>query len=170
MGVHAAETHKERIVCKVACNIALERPLGEIGALLCGVAGDVDPRIAACTVFHAARPAGQPAVFSRRIAVQPELHALNQAVLVPYRNEEPICTCQRPCSVLCIKTGQSVQFMIALEHGCQQTPFGFRFRHGLIAVAGNDRIRESSFMEIFSVPVGERQEGQHFRIGRMALL
>ena len=54
MGVHAAETHKERIVCEVARNIALERPLGEIGALLRRVAGDVDPRIAACTVFHAA--------------------------------------------------------------------------------------------------------------------
>ena len=53
-GVHAAETHKERVICKVACNIALERPLGEIGALLRGVAGDVYPRIAACTVFHAA--------------------------------------------------------------------------------------------------------------------
>ena len=25
-------------------------------------------------------------------------------------------------------------------------------------------------MEVFSVPVGERQEGQHFRIGRMTLL
>ena len=105
VGVHAAETHKERIVCKVACNIALERPLGEIGALLRGVAGDVDPRIAACTVFHAARPAGQPAVFSRRIAVQPDLHTLDQAVLVPYRNEESIRTCQRPCPVLCVKTG-----------------------------------------------------------------
>ena len=54
VGVHAAETHKERIVCKVACNIALKRPLGEIGALLCGVSGDVNPRIAAGAVFHAA--------------------------------------------------------------------------------------------------------------------
>ena len=43
MGVHAAEAHKERVICKIACNIALERPLGEIGALLCHVAGDVDP-------------------------------------------------------------------------------------------------------------------------------
>ena len=60
--------------------------------------------------------------------------------------------------------------MIARKKRCQQASFGFRFRHGLIAVAGNDLIRESSFMEIVSVPVGERQEGQHFRIGRMTLL
>ena len=43
VGVHAAETHKERVICKIACNIALERPLGEIGTLLCGVSGDVNP-------------------------------------------------------------------------------------------------------------------------------
>ena len=43
VGVHAAETHKERVICKIACNIALERPLGEIGTLLRRVSGDVDP-------------------------------------------------------------------------------------------------------------------------------
>ena len=105
VGVHAAETHKERIVCKVACNIALERPLGEIGALLRGVAGDVYPRIAAGPVFHAARPAGQPAVFSRRVVVQSDLHTLNETILVPHRNEEAIRACQRPCPVLCVKAG-----------------------------------------------------------------
>ena len=55
MGVHAAETHKERVICKIACNIALERPLGEIGALLCGVSGDVNPRI-----YSQPRPVSTP--------------------------------------------------------------------------------------------------------------
>ena len=32
----------------------LERSLGEIGALLRGISGDVNPRIAASSVFHAA--------------------------------------------------------------------------------------------------------------------
>ena len=158
MGVHAAETHKERIVCKIARNVTLERSLGEIGTLLRRVAGDVDPRIAAGPVFHAARPAGQPAVFSRRVVIQPNLHALDQAVLVPYRNKKAIRTCQRPCSVFCIKAGQSVQFMIAPEKCCQQASFGFRFRHGLIAVPLDDFVRKSTFMEVFSVPVGERQK------------
>ena len=54
MGIYAAETHKKRVICKIACNVALERPLGEIGALLRDVAGDVNPRIAAGAVFHAA--------------------------------------------------------------------------------------------------------------------
>ena len=51
-----------------------------------------------------------------------------------------------------------MQFMIAPKQGGKQPTFGFCFRNGLIAVAGNDLIRESSFMEIFSVPVGERQK------------
>ena len=59
--------------------------------------------------------------------------------------------------------------MIALEQGCQQASFGFRFRHGFIAVPLDDCVWKSSFMEIISVPVGERQKGQHLRIGRMAL-
>ena len=63
-----------------------------------------------------------------------------------------------------------MQFMIAPKQGGKQPSFGFRFRHGLIAVPLDDCIRESSFMEIFSVPVGERQKRQHLRIRRMALL
>ena len=55
VGIHAAETHKEHIVCEVARNIALERPLGEIGALLCGVSGDVNPRI-----YSQPRPVSTP--------------------------------------------------------------------------------------------------------------
>ena len=43
--------------------------------------------------------------YEHRVVVQPELHALNETVLVPYRNEEPICTCQRPRPVLCVKAG-----------------------------------------------------------------
>ena len=63
-----------------------------------------------------------------------------------------------------------MQFMIAPKQGGKQPTFGFCFGHGSIAVPLNNFVRESSFMEIVSVPVGERQEGQHFRIGRMALL
>ena len=59
--------------------------------------------------------------------------------------------------------------MIARKKRRQQAPFGFRFRHGLIAVPLNNFVRKSSFMEIVSVPVGERQKRQHLRIRRMAL-
>ena len=170
VGIHAAEAHKKCVICKIACNIALERPLCEIGTLLRGVAGDVDPRVAACTLFHAAWPAGQPAVFSHRVVIQPNFHTLDQAVLVPHRNEKPVCASQRPCPVLCVKAGQPVQFMIAPEKRRQQTSFGFCFRHGLITVPLNDCIRKSSFMEVFSVPIRERQKRQHLRICRMALL
>ena len=60
--------------------------------------------------------------------------------------------------------------MIARKKRRQQAPFGFRFRHGFIAVPLDNFVRKSSLMEVFSVPVGERQEGQHLRIRRMALL
>lgn len=60
--------------------------------------------------------------------------------------------------------------MIARKKRCQQAPFRFRFRHGFIAVPFDDCIWESTFMEVFSVPVGEHQKGQHLRIRRMALL
>ena len=55
VGIHAAETHKERVICKIARNIALERPLGEIGALLRRVSGDVNPRI-----YSQPRPVSTP--------------------------------------------------------------------------------------------------------------
>ncbi len=47
------------------------------------------------------------------------------------------------------KAGQSVQFMIARKKRRQQAPFGFRFRHGLIAVPLNNFVRKSTLMEIF---------------------
>ena len=59
--------------------------------------------------------------------------------------------------------------MIARKKRRQQAPFGFCFRHGLIAVPLNNFVRKSTLMEVFSVPVGERQKRQHLRIRRMTL-
>ena len=59
--------------------------------------------------------------------------------------------------------------MIAPKQGGKQPPFGFRFRHGFIAVPLDNFVGESSLMEVFSVPVRERQKRQHLRIRRMTL-
>ena len=52
---------------------------------------------------------------SRQSGGQPDLHTLDQTVLVPHRNEKSVRACQRPRPVFCVKAGQSVQFMIAPE-------------------------------------------------------
>ena len=92
------------------------------------VASDMDIRAAAGPVGLAA--AGEPSVFSVRfgLIVQPDLEALNMAVLITARHQKSRMAEDVPISLVNIEPRDALQIIKVREDTCQKPPGGAGYR------------------------------------------